>query len=701
MYKKLSGTLAVRQGQKRQGAADTTQSPVSSSFPWTTSQGNVNTTVVSNSTLSVVRNKIWYPLQTSLTKTRYVFDAWWDSTNAQDVLLFVNGSTSLFSWSGGFATILSTSKTAFSTVGNSALLTNALVTTGTGPFTSSANNLVGTAFQGSTVFTSNPTNGQTIILNINATLITLHFVSVIGATAGNVLIGATLADTLTNLLGLLHAPATTNATQVALSGPNQTLVGYVTWTSTSTITISGTNTWFQEGFTTTGSIITGGVSYAYTGGTSTLNLFGVTPDPTAITPGVAWQTVVEHTNIYASTFNPDFLKVVNNQVYLGSYISRLIPISKNTDFTDYTVPTPRVSGDPELVTLDGAAKGIGIRQGNATVGYGNNGWCTISFSDITVGTDLVNVTSRKNSPVAVLQAPLAHEFIDSVGDNLIYLAQDQQLRAFGDFNNLFVAGYPSYSQEVATELMQENFTGGMLKCIGEFVYICAPDSGKVYLRQERTHVDGNGNIVAERLWHSPFIWSATAVNQIDGTIVAFSNANPQIYEVWDTGQWHDDSPSDEPLPYSCVLALSYRGEQRRQGLWSGMYNFTEGYITQGTPLNLLVNYNYQGVTDMVNVVVNSTSQPAYVFQTPLASLGDNSLGDEPLGQGGIIDTAQDPNTLPKFKVINPLPLNNVFEWQKVYYSNSADAQWEILAVGDNFTVEPDQNPSFIINKIAS
>ncbi len=531
VYKKLSGTLSVRPGQKRQGTADSTESPISSSFPWTTSQGNVNTMVVSDSTLSVVRDEVWYPLQTSLTKTRYVFDAWWDSTNAQDVLLFVNGSTSLFSWSGGFATILSTSKTAFSTIGASASLTNALVTTGTGPFTSSANSLVGTAFQGSAVFTSNPTDGQTLILNINATAITIHFVSIIGATAGNVLIGATLADTLTNLLGLLHAPATTNATQVALSGPNQTLVGYITWTATNTITISGTDTWFQNGFTTTGSIIVGGVSYAYTGGTSTLNLFGVTPDPTAITPGVTWQAVVEHTNIYASTFNPDFLRVINNQVYLGSYISRLTPISKNTDFTDYTVPTPRVSGDPELVTLDGSGKGIGIRKGNATVGYGSSGWCTISFQDITVGTDLTNVTSRINSPVAILQAPLAHEFIDMVGDNIIYLAQDQQVREFGDFNNAFVPVYPSLSQEVSTELSQEIFTGGKLRCIGEFIYLTAPDSGKVYLRQERSYVDSNGTVVAERLWHSPFIWNATAIDVIDTTLVAFSNANPQIYEV--------------------------------------------------------------------------------------------------------------------------------------------------------------------------
>ena len=72
----------------------------------------------------------------------------------------------------------------------------------------------------------------------------MTFVSAIGATAGNVLIGATAADTKTNLLGLLNAPGTTNATQVALSGGNQTLVGYTTSASTNTITKTGTEWMF-------------------------------------------------------------------------------------------------------------------------------------------------------------------------------------------------------------------------------------------------------------------------------------------------------------------------------------------------------------------------------------------------------------------------------------------------------------------------
>lgn len=74
-------------------------------------------------------------------------------------------------------------------------LTSELVLTGTGTFS----------------------NGETITIGT----ITLTAVSSIGSTAGNFLIGADLAASLTNLTGLLNAPGTTSSTQVALSAANQ------------------------------------------------------------------------------------------------------------------------------------------------------------------------------------------------------------------------------------------------------------------------------------------------------------------------------------------------------------------------------------------------------------------------------------------------------------------------------------------------
>ena len=67
-----------------------------------------------------------------------------------------------------------------------------------------------------------PTNGDTLTLTYNSTPILITFVSAIGVNPGNVLIGATLQDTVNNLLGLLQSPTTTTATHVAINN-NRTI----------------------------------------------------------------------------------------------------------------------------------------------------------------------------------------------------------------------------------------------------------------------------------------------------------------------------------------------------------------------------------------------------------------------------------------------------------------------------------------------
>lgn len=571
IYKKLSGTLAVREGQQRRGDANSTESPCSSEYVWNTSWGATYTLVISNSRLYAVIDDTWYTLLASLTKTRYVFDKWWNNTLKKDVCLFVNGTDDMFKWGGGFGLISSTTV-------------------------------------------------NTIVLD-------------------------------------------------------RTIVASVLPAASGTVVVNGT-------------------TYTYTGSSGS-TLTGVTPNPTGEANGSGvLETVTTHTNTPATDFLSDFIKVINNQAYVGSYTSRLCYISKNTDYTNYTVPTPRAPGDPELLTLDATLKGIGVRQGKAHIGYGSSSWAVVSFNDITVGSTLTQQTVVSPKPVALGQAPYAHEFIDNVGDNIIYLGQDQQVRSFGDFNNLFTSGYPSLSQEIATELAEETFTNGSLRCIGEYLYVVSPNSGKVYLRQERTSVDFNGNIVAERLWHSPFIWNLTHVDDLNGTVIGFSNANPQIYNLWDTGQWYDDSPSDEALPYSCVLALGYRTNNRRQGLQLFDKMFTEGYITEGSPLNFSINYDYQGSKNVVSGVINSIAQPTTLFsgESP-ASLGDSSLGDESLGD------SEEENSISKFKNISSLPDVNCFEFQPIFSSDEANARWEILAVGTNADKSDLQNANFIINKI--
>lgn len=746
IYKKLNGNLSVRPGQKRIGSANATLSAVSSQYVWNTSWGATLPVWVTNSTLQVNYNDVWYTLESGLTKTRYVFDKWYDQGEAKDLLLFVNGTSNLYQWTGGITDIVSGSNASGAVAVLDATPTNAgsgytigdvvtISTGGTGAtaevtgvgtgaiLTAVIGGPAGTQFGGfnyqvgqilQLVGGNLGTGGSVRVASIGAfgsiATVTIetsgigyaagfYYTTTGGANTGAVIQVSTVSTSgsITKLNLLTPGSGYTTGTGKATTGGtgagatvniNTIATGFITKTD-STVSFQ------QAGFSSAGVINVGGTEYTYQYRTGSA-LVGVSPNASGIVAGVGFQKVISFSDTPARGFNADFLKVINNQVYIGSYASRVCYISSNVSYINYVVPVPRLPGSPELLTLSASLKGIGVRQGKAYIGVGTGQFAIISFTDITVGSVLTQQTTVDIKPVAFLTAPYSHEMISNVGDNLVYLSQDQQVRTFGDFNNSFVSTYSSLSQEIATELMAEDFTGGTLRCIADFTYLSAPASGKTYLYQVRQAISANNEVINERLWHSPFIWNATAIDEIDGVIVAFSNANPQMYEVWDTEQWHDDSPSDENLPYSCVLALSYRtGNNRRQGLLSFDKNFSEGYLTEGTPLNLLINYNYGGVTNMVSTVVNSVALPATTFLPSIGSLGDSSLGDNPLGDE--LETGID-DEYAKFKVINSLGLINCFEYQPVYYSDTADARWEILASGTNWETEDEQQATYLINK---
>jgi hypothetical protein len=289
-------------------------------------------------------------------------------------------------------------------------------------------------------------------------------------------------------------------------------------------------------------------------------------------------------------------------------------------------------------------------------------------------------------------ACLRHEFIDALSDNLIYLDQAQQLRSFGSFRNLYVAKAVLLSQAVAEELAQETFTGGQLKVVtdrrGDLVYINAPNSGKTYLYQERGNLDATGNVVSERSWQPPQLWNITRVDAIGGRTVGFSNANPQIYYLWDTNQWHDDAPA-ESVPYQSIALFSYQNGGRRQGKINFDKIYWEGYMTPNSSVYGGVYYDYQGSTSLLSPIINDptsllTGKQLTTGVTP-PSLGDASLGDNPLGDG--LNVLPDDQALvPKFRVITGVPQVDCYEFALMIYSSNIDSRWELLALGTTTTL---------------
>ncbi len=589
VYRKTSGTIASRPGQKRRGTADSTNAGVKSAYEWITSKGVSIPLRVANGKLqfeSLIADGstyVWYDLMTSLTLTRFVFYPWWDNTDKKDELIFVKHDTNMHSWAGGVTLVV--------------------------------------------------------------------------------------------------------------SGTNNTITK-----------LDSSTTWAQDGFASTGTVTINGVDYTYSGGTNTATLTGVGTDASGLTSGlVGFSKVVTNSNTPASTFTNDFIIVIGNRLHVGSYTSNLIYISKQTDFSDFSFSATRAPGDAELLTLDTPSKGISVRDGNAHIFAGTGDLYIVSYQSITVSTTLTQQTTVDKKQLGNLASALAHEFIDVKDNNIVYLDQNNQLRTYGTFRNLFQDVAPLLSQQVLDELGEEDFTGGHLKIVagnlGTAMYLTAPISGRTFFYQELQELDTVGNVVAKRLWQPPQIWGISRIAIIAGVVYGHSNSNPQIYQLWDTDQWHDDSPSDEPIPYVCVQRMSYKRVNgkygpRRQGLGIFDKAFFEGYMANGVNLYANIYLGYQGSQGLRNVVINSIQFPAQFFSgvTP-PPLGGNSLGDNPLGDG-LSPEANDQDLLNKYIAITDVNPGNCFEYELEVYSYDLDSRWETLSLGVNIS-QAEQLPTFI------
>jgi hypothetical protein len=308
-------------------------------------------------------------------------------------------------------------------------------------------------------------------------------------------------------------------------------------------------------------------------------------------------------------------------------------------------------------------------------------------------------TTINKLPGSGLTAALAHEFIRTIGNDIIYLSKDNQLKAVGTFKDIFGKDkFPTLSQAIYDEIKEEDFTGGHIQAIQDFVYITAPVSGRHYLYQIRENVDANGIVTAERLWHPPFIEGLSRIDEIDGVVFGHSNQNPEIYQLWNTGQWHDDSPNGN-LPYTCVMRMPYdhiRSKQgiRRQGLLIFDKTYYEGYMANGVQLYANIIMDYQGASGIQNVVINSNQKPARFFSgSDSIYLGSSSLGTNPLGDG-LVEEADDQSLLQKFRAIRDINQVKVFEYEIEVYSIDEDARWEILALGAN-AIESDAQATFL------
>ena len=162
-----------------------------------------------------------------------------------------------------------------------------------------------------------------------------------------------------------------------------------------------TKTWEEEGFIpTSGSIVIGGVTATYSGGSNSQTLTGVSVDFSAspalsvihqavVTNALSGMTPPTGYALFA-TFAPTLIGCgQRQQVYLANATSGLVIISKVLSFTDYSQNSTsvRVSGDGAIRVVNGIPKKFIAQESNTStdtydlyVSYGKDNWAVVRIS---------------------------------------------------------------------------------------------------------------------------------------------------------------------------------------------------------------------------------------------------------------------------------------------------------------------------------
>lgn len=671
--------IRAREGYTLDGQANATLTGIEASYDWRMHNG-IQHHLRSYGTVLEYRHVdssnvvTWNTLISGLSSAAFNFAEFWDDTHElKSQLLMVNGASSITEWSGGVTTVDSTgSGNSISLAGNDPALTGSAASSSN---TANSASLVGvgTSARGSIYLAAQPTNGDTITLTLNTTDVVFTFVSVIGATAGNVLIGATVAATLANLKGLIQTPGSTTGTQVALSGGNQTLVGYLTPTFAGTLTNQGSSTFSQLGFYDSSANVTNfkftspaGTVYTYTGGAGSQTLQGITPDPTLdvtlVTGALIYQPTVTTLNSAMSglpSITNDLLSNLDNQIYVASFVNNNVYVSKPGNYKDYSFASPRLPSDGQVMTLDASPVALIPQEEGMYMSAGIDYWYLTTKKLSADNTKEAFYPQRLKT--ASLTASTGQSATSKIDNSIVFLSNEKIINTLGRVENILVTPQlRNLSDSIKLDLDGYSTTDVAIAYNRYFIYVSFPVNGVVRMYNRTTNY-----------WEAPMLLPIGRFSIIDGVIYGHDYTVPQTYKLF-------SGFNDNGNPINCIAAFSYENEGTRASKKNMNRYYTEGYISSNTTLYLTLKYDFGGSTSLTTSPIAGTDTKI-IFQT----FADGSIGKNPIGSNPLGSITDSPSNLPKFRIINTFVRQNFYEYQPYYSSNETDQQWEIISRGGN------------------
>ena len=630
--------VVSRNGFQLYGAASSAGSTgIKSSYEWDTSTAKQFPIRVWGSQIEFYYNSTWNVLKSGLATPYLQFAKVLDYTEQLDLLLWVMNDANFYKWSGGFTKVASTTGTTLTKQGVlTAKTTIAFVagTTGTvaPTITDSANGFITAGFAA----------GDTL------------YVSGSAANSRNFTIGSVTAGTITLIM--------TDVLTSEAAGPSITIH-------------NGEPTWASSRFLSSGTraITYNGVSYTYTGGQGTDTLTGLTAFPAVTIGDAVWQTpitVALPSGITSNfpNFTPDLIGVQLNQVVLASTKSMMVFGSSTTDYTNYTITSPRVPGGPFqkpvndnvtcIIPIDNDQQSIN----SLMIGSGSNSFYHIFYQlSQDNSTELVNLVRLKTASGSGLIATGA---ISAIKNSTAYITREPTLDTISALENINTS---PLSDPVKNDFDTYNFTGAHVRYWKRSLYIALPASGVVLIYD-----------LQRKLWQPPQTMPISRLAIIGDWLYGHSSVSNETYKLF-TGT--NDNGNFIPQ----VARFAYNNGGNRALLKNASMLWSDGYITPNGLLTQTFYAGFDGVEGKFPMPINGgdTSITNPVGGSPL---GDEPLGATPIGGDNLDAITGLPGTnatMSRFYQDDTMVVKDHTENFVEFTMNTLDAQFALVSYGSN------------------
>lgn len=456
-----------------------------------------------------------------------------------------------------------------------------------------------------------------------------------------------------------------------------------------TITKSGAENFAELGFdTTAGSVHIDGVDYAYTGGTGTTTLTGVSPDPTGagiVVGDAIAQTVTVVANsamtTISATFNNGLIGNLDNQVFVGALDSSTIYTSKVNDFTDYSNSTPRLVGQGATSTILDYPTAFINQDDKLQVSAGKDIWYQ------TVLTNTTNTTAdAAGAQTAVVYQSLTYDRLKTtsqqasqsqaattkIKNNIAYLSFEPIVNTLGTVANYLNSPQTTdMSFPIVNDMNGYDLTDASMIYFRQYLYLSVPKEGLIRIY--------NMTQPKDQYWEAPVTYPIGRFSIIDDQLYGHGYSVPETYKLFDGYQFRGKS-----IPAAAYFSYNQYGTRAYPKDFNLFY--LEGYITSNTTLTYGFNYDIDGCQTQRTYTLEGSDTALVCLPTNDASLGKAPLGSRPLS-----GLTVPPNSVyststglpPKFRAIKQLSKFPFYELQVFFTSLGSDLQWEIVAFGPN------------------